>query len=91
VHIHPTQINPNVQLNELYETQKAAAKRETDKVRKKLLDAPAELEAESDSYVVKLGPREDSEQHAPPQNQPRNEPEKQTASEAPPKSISDWA
>lgn len=94
MHIHPTQVNPNALLNELHEMQQTAQKRETEKVRKKLPLAPAEIEGESDSYVVKLGTREDSHEQAPPndeQNQRRDTQEKQTTSEPAAKSISDWA
>jgi hypothetical protein len=91
VHIHPTQVNPNALLNELHEMQKAAAKRETERVRKKLLDAPAEVEGEPDSYVVELGAREKSGEQAPAKDQRGNQQEKQATSDATPRSISDWA
>jgi hypothetical protein len=79
--VHANQINPNAQLNALYDLQKAAAKKETDRVRKKLLNSASEIEADSDSYVAKMGSRQESQE----------EPENQAGAEEGDDSISDWA
>jgi hypothetical protein len=99
VHIHPNQINPNAQLNAVYDLQKLAAKRETDRVRKKLLNCASEIEADSDSFVPRVGAKEESEeqpkQPPDPQNQPAhgggNGKEGQAGAEETNDSISGWA
>jgi hypothetical protein len=64
MHIHPNQINPNTQLDALYASQRAAAKREATNTRKKLLEF-SESTGESDSEeacVVTLEAREKSQE-----------------------------
>ena len=91
MHIHPNLINPNTQLDSLYATQRAAARREAANTRKKLLEF-SEATGESDSEeacVVTLEAREES------QEQPRQKrnasckknDERKDADDA----ISDWA
>lgn len=58
MHIHPNQINPNMQLDSLYAAEKAAAKREVERTRKKLLESAAKLAGQAESEedcIVKLG------------------------------------
>ena len=93
--IHANQFTQIDQLNALNDMQKAAAKKETDRVRKKLLNFSAELDNVADSCVVKVEAREESQQQAKRQNQ-QNEPtqkktEERTDSEDADSSISDWA
>jgi hypothetical protein len=61
--VHQNQVNPNVQLDAMYAAQKAAAKREAERTRKKLFELSSELAGAGDlgAYVVKLGAREESE------------------------------
>jgi len=60
--IHQNQINPNAQLDAMYAAQKAAAKREAGKTRKKLFESASEIAAEADAepFVVQLQQRQDS-------------------------------
>ena len=48
MHIHPNQINANVQMDALYAAEKAAAKREVECTRRKLL----EFAADAASYGI---------------------------------------
>jgi hypothetical protein len=93
--VHANQINPNAQLNALYDLQRVAAKRETDRVRKKLLNSASEIGAESDSYVAKLGAHEESQEQPDPQDQQAqgggSGKEGQTSAEEADDSISGWA
>jgi hypothetical protein len=95
MHIHPSQINLNAELNALYDLQRAEAKRETDRTRKKLLDSALELEGDSDSYVVRLGEHAESEEQGSPENQQeersRKNQEERRDPEGTDSSISDWA
>jgi hypothetical protein len=63
MHIHSNQINPNTQLDALYASQRAAAKRAAANTRKKLLEF-SEVAGESDSdeaCMVTLEAREESQ------------------------------
>ncbi len=95
--VHANQSNPNIQLDAMYAAQKAAAKRETARTRKKLMEFASELagEAGGEGCVVRLGEREQSLSDAKeqgPQN-PRNRKRRNEslAAEAVKGSISDWA
>lgn len=59
--VHQSQINLNAQLDAMYAAQKANAKREAERTRKKLLDFASIMagEALSESHIAKFG--EDSE------------------------------
>jgi hypothetical protein len=98
--VHPNQVNPNAQLDAAYAAQKAAAKQQAEKTRKKLLDSASKLsgEAEAEACVVKFGAREDSQQGAKQRNQ-RQPGDQNRKKEAPASaidsafgesSISDW-
>jgi hypothetical protein len=95
MHIHPNQINPNTQLDALYASARAAAKREAANTRKKLLEFASEVAGESDSEeacVVKLEAREESREQ-PKQNRHegrKKNGERQDADDAD-NVISDWA
>jgi hypothetical protein len=96
MHVHSNPINPNTQLDALNAAEKAAAKRAAESTRKKLLEFASELAGEADSEegcVVKLGAREESEEHAAEQNQQggAKKPEAGAEEEEGDKSISDWA
>ena len=65
MHVHPNQINPNVQTDALYAAERAAAKRAAEGTRRKLLEFASELAGEAESEegcVVKLGAREEAEE-----------------------------
>jgi len=94
MHIHPNQINANVQMDALYAAEKAAAKREVECTRRKLLEFASELAGETDSgedCIVKLGAHEESGKQQSQQNQAgRKRQETQGDSEDANNSISDW-
>ncbi len=58
MHIHLNQINSNMQLDSLYAAEKAAAKKEVERTRRKLLESASKLAGQTESeedWVVKLG------------------------------------
>lgn len=64
MHAHAKLINPNAQLDALYSAERAAAKREATRTRKKLLEFASEIAAEAESgeaCVVRLEGGEDSQ------------------------------
>jgi hypothetical protein len=96
MHIHANQTNPNIQLNALYAAEKAEAKRETERTRKKLMEFASVLAGEAgEACVVKLAEREESqEQQKQGQHQENDRRKKQTERVNPNSgdgSISDWA
>jgi hypothetical protein len=96
MHVHQNQISPNAQLDAMYAAQKAAAQREAERTRKKLLELASTIsgEADEDACVVELGAREDSHSGARQQEQraPRNLKKQEQSDSAPAESsISDWA
>jgi hypothetical protein len=94
MHIHPNQINPNMQLDSLYAAEKAAAKREVERTRKKLLEAASKLagQADSEDCIVKLGARDEEQKQQGQKKQfGRRKSTGQINSENADKSISDWA
>jgi hypothetical protein len=62
MHVHPSQTTPTTQMDALYAAQKAAAKREAEGIRKKLLEFAPEAGGEEEDSVVRLGAKEDSEE-----------------------------
>jgi hypothetical protein len=98
MHGHANQMNPNAQLDVLYAAEKAAAKQEAARTRKKLSEFAPKLAGESDSgedCVVSLGACEESPEQTKRQNQPgqcRGKRQKEPPdSESGSNSISDWA
>jgi len=96
MHVHANQINPNAQLDALSSAQRAAAKQEAARTRKKLAEFASEVAGEADSEdgcVVKLGAREEAEEQAQRQNLPRRRKEERerAGAEEATRSISDWA
>lgn len=95
MHVHQNQMNPTAQLDAAYAAQKAAAKREAERTRKKLTEFASESDGASDAeaWVVKLGAREESDGEAKQQTHPRErKPKKQDRdSEDAENAISDWA
>jgi hypothetical protein len=97
VHIHANQINPNTQLDSLYAAEKAAARREAERTRKKLSELASKLASEADSgedCVVRLGSRHESEERTKQDsqtNQASGKKQGRANSEVANDSISDWA
>jgi hypothetical protein len=98
MHVHPSPINPNAQLNALYAAEKAAGKREAERTRKKLLESASAPAGEGDSgedCVVRLGARRESQEQTEKQNQRGLSSRKKQCdpanSEDEDHSVSDWA
>ncbi|MFZ0277400.1 MAG: hypothetical protein WA254_21315 [Candidatus Sulfotelmatobacter sp.] len=98
MHVHPNQINPNVQTDALYAAERAAAKRAAEGTRRKLLEFASELAGEAESEeacVVKLGAREEAEKQAKPRNEEKEGSRKKGKdrldAEGADSAISDWA
>jgi len=96
MHVHASQTNPNIQLNTLYAAEKAEAKRETERTRKKLMEFASALSGEAgEACVVKLGAHDGSEEQAkqnqPGENRSRKKRGEEASSGAGEASISDWA
>jgi len=96
MHVHASQTNPNIQLNTLYAAEKAEAKRETERTRKKLMEFASALSGEAgEACVVKLGAHDGSEEQAkqnqPGENRSRKKRGEEVSSGAGEASISDWA
>jgi hypothetical protein len=88
VHVHANQPNPNIQLNSLYAAEKAEAKRETERTRKKLMEFASVLAGEA--CIVKLGAHDESQEQAKQDQRQRSRKEEEDA-EARDAPISDWA
>jgi hypothetical protein len=98
MHGHSNQINLSTQLDALYATEKAAATRQAERTRKRLLESASKLAGESDSEegcVVKLGAHEESQEQAKQQNQQnqasRKKPKEPMDSKRANSSVSAWA
>jgi hypothetical protein len=97
MHVHPSPINPNAQLDALYAAEKAAGKREAERTRKKLLESASALAGEGDSgedCVVSLGARQESQEQTGKQDQQnpgRRKQNDKSNSEDADRSVSDWA
>jgi hypothetical protein len=92
--VHQNQVNPNAQLDAMYAAQRAAAKREAERTRKKLVDSASELagEADTEACVVKLGALQESGAETKRNFQQRTRKQKQDRDpEGTEGSISDWA
>jgi hypothetical protein len=91
--VHTNPVNPNAQLDALYSAQRAAAKREAARTRKKLSEFASELAGENESgeaCVVRLEGREDSQEGAKRQGSGKSQKERPGEGDAD-RSISDWA
>jgi hypothetical protein len=95
MHIHPNQINANAQMDALYAADKAAAKREVERTRRKLMEWASELAGEAEGgegCIVKLGEHEEGQRQQSRQNQGKRKRAGETpGSEHTNNSISDWA
>jgi len=99
MHIRPSQINSNAQLDALYAAEKAAAKAQAARTRKKLLEFASELAGEAASggaYVVQVEsheqPQDHSQQEADRRNRTGREKQKGPAALGDEgHSVSDWA
>jgi hypothetical protein len=98
MHLHGIQTNPYAALDALRATQKTAARREAELVRKELLESASALAGESelsDAYVVQIEARRESQRQQrrrnrkKEQSQPR--PEEAADSDADDNHLSDWA
>ena len=94
MHIHPNQINPNAQLDALYAADKAAAKREAERTRRKLMELASEIAGEADSgedCIVQLGAHEDGQKQQKQHHVSRKKQKEPGNTEDEDNSISDWA
>jgi hypothetical protein len=93
--VHGNQINPYAQLDALRAAEKAAAKKEAARTRKKLSEFASKLAGEAEGYVVEVGAREESQEQAKGQDQQGEgggkRGEKQAGTEKTVTSVSDWA
>jgi hypothetical protein len=97
MHVHGNQVNPYAQLDALYAAEKAAAKKEAARTRKKLSDFASKLagEAGAEGGIVEVKASEESQERTNGQNQQgqgggkrQKEP---TGAEPAARTISDWA
>ena len=102
MHVHANQTNPYIQLDTLHAAERAAAKRDAAKTRKKLMESASRLAGEADDdedCVVSLGSREESEEQPRRKNLQGEEDSgarrtiqaDSTDSEDPNEALSDWA
>ncbi len=96
MNVRANPINLNAQLDAAYSAQKAAAKREAERTRKKLLEFASELAGESETgeaCAVRREAGEEDRGDKERQNQQdlRKEQEEQASPRVADKSISDWA
>jgi hypothetical protein len=94
MHIHPNQINPNTQLDALNAADKAAANREAERTRRKLMELASEIAGEADSgedCIVQLGADENGQKQQKQNYMSRKKTKEALDTEDEDKSISDWA
>ena len=96
MHVHANQTNPNIQLNALYAAEKAEARRQTERTRKKLMEFASVLSGEAgEACVVKLGAHDESQEQAKQNRQNENQGRKKQNEQGTPEGgdgcISDWA
>jgi hypothetical protein len=96
MHVHANQPNPNIQLNTLYAAEKAEAKRETERTRKKLMEFASVLAGEAgEACVVKLEAHDESQEQGKGDRQNENRSRKKQNEPVSPDAgdgfISDWA
>jgi hypothetical protein len=98
VHIRSSQINPNIQLDAMYAVEKAAAKQEAERTRKKLMEFASKLAGESESgeaSIVEIGARKESGEESSQQEQQdkieRQKLKDETESDLAERYLSDWA
>lgn len=98
MHIRPSQVNPNIQLDAMYAAEKAAAKQEAERTRKKLMKFASKLAGESESgeaSIVEIEAREESDEKSGQQEQQEmvdpQKPKDETDSQDAERYLSDWA
>jgi hypothetical protein len=98
VHIRPSEVNPNIQVDAMYAAEKAATKQEAERTRKKLMEVASKLAGESESgeaSIVEIGAREESrEESSQRERQDTDEsqkPKHETESDLAERYLSDWA
>jgi hypothetical protein len=95
--VHNNQPNPYAQMDALHAAEKAAAKREAARTRKKLSEFASRLKAQSDGAedcVVRLGSREESDGQGKEKDRESRGEQKQKSqadSEEPDNHVSGWA
>jgi hypothetical protein len=94
MHIHPNQINPNIQQDALYAAEGAASKAQAERTRRKLKKFAAELsgEADSEGCFVNLTAEDDGQKQQGRQKQTRrNKSKDRSDSKDGEGFVSDWA
>jgi hypothetical protein len=96
MHIHPNQINPNLQQDALYAAEKAAAKEQAERTRRKLMEFASEISGEvaSEDCIVNLGEKDEGQEPEGRQKQKhasRNKSKEHVESEEAEGFVSDWA
>ncbi len=85
--VHPNQLNPNAQLDAMYAAQKAAAKREADRTRKKLTDFASAMAGEAEvEGALTVTSRDPEGEPGEEQSSQHRRPEQDSD-----RTISDWA
>jgi hypothetical protein len=94
MHIHPSQITPNTQLDATYAAEKAAAKAAIERTRRKLMESASELAGEAaaeEAYVLEVESQDDPT-YSKKRNLPHRDVNRQAASSLDEDhSLSDWA
>jgi hypothetical protein len=93
IRVHANPVNLNAHLDATYAAQKAAAAREAERTRKKLLGVNAEPAGEADAgaCVVKLGAHEDSPEDTNRQSRQNAHARKREVNAENVNPVSDWA
>ncbi len=93
MHIRPNQVNPNTQLDMVNAAERAAAKREVERTRKKLLEGASKLLGEAasgEACVVRVGQREESQAETKQQDQQKPRRRHEETADSADTAISDW-
>lgn len=98
MHIRPSQLNPNIQMDAMYAAEKEAAKQEAERTRKKLMEVASKLASDSESgeaSIVEIGAREESRDQSSQQEQQNTadpqKPKDEADSHDAKRYLSDWA
>jgi hypothetical protein len=91
--VHANPINPNLQLDAMLAAQKAAAREQAARTRRKLTESASTLVGEAEDCVVELHGREEQEGEAERQRprRTRSGAQEEPGSEEADGSVSDWA
>jgi hypothetical protein len=95
MHIHPNQLNPNIQMDANYAAEKAAAKAAAERTRRKLMESASELAGEAaaeEAYVLEVESEEEGSTYSRRHNLPRSGKKRQMTDVLDEEhSVSDWA